>query len=111
MLCSGSLDAHEQTPTVAKRRWCACPLQPILLRRTSDSVNELSGPTTRCAIYPAESRPLGTSLPDWQDARRRMDGLAELALRHQASTRRSGCRAAAFLQDAPSPWALLRNRT
>ncbi|QBG91402.1 hypothetical protein EYC55_07085 [Xanthomonas oryzae] len=27
---------------------------------------------------------MGTSLPDWQDARRRMDGLAELALRHES---------------------------
>lgn len=82
VLCSGSLDTHEQTPTGAKRRWCACPLQPVLLRRTRDSVNELSGPTTRRAIYPGESRPLGSFTPDGQDARRCTDGLAELLLRH-----------------------------
>ncbi|TVS45384.1 hypothetical protein E2P73_05555 [Xanthomonas perforans] len=53
-----------------------------MLRRIRDSVNELSGPTTRGAIYPGESRPLGSSTPDGQDVRRRTDGLAELALRH-----------------------------
>ncbi|KPL50003.1 hypothetical protein XAXN_03950 [Xanthomonas axonopodis] len=110
MLCSGSLDTHEQTPTGAKRRWCACPLHPVLLQRTRDSVNELSGPTTHRAIYPGESRTLGSSMPYWQDASRRMDGLVELALRYQAPAQRSGSRAAAFLQDAPWPWAILRNR-
>ncbi|MBZ3933733.1 hypothetical protein Xmer_03485 [Xanthomonas campestris pv. merremiae] len=88
MLCSGSLDTHEQTPTGAKRRWCACPFHPVLLRRTRDSVNELSGLTTRRAIYPGESPPLSPSMPDWQ---RHMDGLAELAMRQDAPAQQSTC--------------------
>ncbi|CCG35408.1 putative uncharacterized protein [Xanthomonas citri pv. mangiferaeindicae LMG 941] len=62
-----------------------------MLGRTRDSVNERSGPTTRRAIYPGESPPLGTSTPDWQDASRRMDGLAELAMRQDAPAQQSSC--------------------